>query len=98
MPTMNLEKIYKLATSPYRSFNFQQHFFYDNFLRNAYFTSYRSSKYMSIRQHLRAGIWRKNFKNWERIRIFFFFSVETALEMTLNLFKTKKLFKKSRLG
>ena len=38
MPTMNLEKIY---TSPYRSFNFQQLFFYDIFLRNAYFTSYR---------------------------------------------------------
>ena len=33
MPTMNLEKIYRLATSLYRSFNFQQHFFYDNFLR-----------------------------------------------------------------
>ena len=28
MPTMNLEKIY---TSPYRSFNFQQLFFYDFF-------------------------------------------------------------------
>ena len=28
MPTMNLEKIY---TSPYRSFNFQQLFFYDIF-------------------------------------------------------------------
>ena len=40
MPTTNLEKIY---TSPYRSFNFQQLFFYDIFLRNAYFTSYRSS-------------------------------------------------------
>ena len=44
MPTTNLEKIY---ISPYRSFNFQQLFFYDIFLRNAYFTSYRSS---SIRQ------------------------------------------------
>ena len=39
MPTTNLEKIY---TSPYRSFNFQQLFFYDIFLRK-YFTSYRSS-------------------------------------------------------
>ena len=36
MPSTNLEKIY---TSPYRSFNFQQLFFYDIFLRNAYFTS-----------------------------------------------------------
>ena len=26
-------------TSPYRSFNFQQLFFHDIFLRNAYFTS-----------------------------------------------------------
>ena len=41
-PSTNLEKIY---TYPYRSFNFQQLFFYDIFLRNAYFTSYRSSKY-----------------------------------------------------
>ena len=32
-----------ILTSPYRSFNFQQLFFYDIFLRNAYFTSYRSS-------------------------------------------------------
>ena len=31
------------ATSPYRSFNFQHLFFYDIFLRNAYFTSYRST-------------------------------------------------------
>ena len=38
MPSTNLEKIY---TSPYRSFNFQQLFFYDIFLRNAYFTSLR---------------------------------------------------------
>ena len=38
--TTNLEKMY---TSPYRSFNFQQLFFYDIFLLNAYFTSYRSS-------------------------------------------------------
>ena len=44
MPSTNLEKRY---TSPYRSFNFQQLFFYDIFLRNAYFTSYRSSKYTS---------------------------------------------------
>ena len=28
-------------TSPYISFNFQQLFFYDIFLRNAYFTSLR---------------------------------------------------------
>ena len=35
---MNLEKIY---TSPYRSFNFQQLFFYDIFLRNEYFTVLR---------------------------------------------------------
>ena len=34
-----------IASSPYRSFNFQQLFFYDIFLCNAYFTSYRSSKY-----------------------------------------------------
>ena len=40
MPTMNLEKLY---TSPYRSFNFQQLFFYDIFLRNAYFTTYELS-------------------------------------------------------
>ena len=45
MPSTNLEKIY---TPPYRSFDFQQLFFYDIFLRNAYFTSYRSSKYTSI--------------------------------------------------
>ena len=37
-------------TYPYRSFNFQQLFFYDTFLSYAYFTSYRSSNYMSIRQ------------------------------------------------
>ena len=42
MHSTNLEKIY---TSPYKSFNFQQLFFCDIFLRNAYFTSYRSSKY-----------------------------------------------------
>ena len=34
-----------IGTSPYRSFNFEQLFFYDIFLRNAYFMSYRSSKY-----------------------------------------------------
>ena len=38
MPSTNLEKIY---ISPYslivKSFNFQQFFFYDIFLRNAYF-------------------------------------------------------------
>ena len=33
-PSTNLEKIY---TSPYRSFNFQQLFFYDIFLRNELF-------------------------------------------------------------
>ena len=38
MPSTNLEKIY---ISHYRSFNFQQLFFYDISLRNAYFTSYR---------------------------------------------------------
>ena len=37
-----------IATSPHRSFNFQQLFFYDIFLRNAYFTSYRSSKYTTV--------------------------------------------------
>ena len=46
---MNLEKIY---TSPNRSFNFQQLFFYDIFLPNAYFMSYRSSKYKSIQQSI----------------------------------------------
>ena len=40
MPTTNLEKMY---TFPYKSFNFQQLFFYDIFLLNAYFTSYRLS-------------------------------------------------------
>ena len=39
-----------IANSPYRSFNFQQLFFYDIFLRNAYFTSYRSSKYTTVGQ------------------------------------------------
>ena len=34
MPTTNLEKIY---TSPYRSFNFQQHFFYDIFLQRVFY-------------------------------------------------------------
>ena len=36
--------------SPYRprAFNFQQLFFYDIFLQNAYFTSYRSSKYTTV--------------------------------------------------
>ena len=34
MPTMNLEKIY---TSPYRSFNFQQLFFYDIFFAQRVF-------------------------------------------------------------
>ena len=37
MPSMNLEKRDLYYTSPYRSFNFQQLFFYDIFLRNAYF-------------------------------------------------------------
>ena len=32
----------------YRSFDFQQLFFYDIFLRNTYFTSYRSSKYTTV--------------------------------------------------
>ena len=49
MPSTNLEKIY---TSPYRSFNFQQLFFYDIFLRNAYFASYRLSKYTTVNQFL----------------------------------------------
>ena len=40
-----MEKIY---TSPYRYFNFQQLFFYDIFLRNAYFKSYRLSKYTTV--------------------------------------------------
>ena len=34
MPTMNLEKIYN---SPYRSFNFQQLFFYDIFFAQRVF-------------------------------------------------------------
>ena len=39
---MNLENIYR-PTSPYRSFNFQQLFFYDIFLANVYCTSDESS-------------------------------------------------------
>ena len=41
-----------IATSSYRSFNFQHFFFYDIFLRNAYFTSYWSSNYKSIWQSI----------------------------------------------
>ena len=49
--SMNLEKKY---TYPYRSFNFQQLFFYDIFLRNAYFSSYRSSKYSYVYMTVRS--------------------------------------------
>ena len=48
MPTMNLEKIY---SSPYRSSNFQQLLFYDIFCATRTFTSYWSSKYISIQQY-----------------------------------------------
>ena len=59
MPTTNLEKIY---TSPCRSLNFQQLFFYGIFLRNAYFTSYRSSKYTTVNKFF-TDFWHNKKKN-----------------------------------
>ena len=56
-----------------RSFNFQQLFFYDIFLHNAYFTSYQSSKYKSIvvTQPLSASTWGQLKFNSKNIQYFY---------------------------